>query len=132
MFDLICGTSTGGLLAIALGIYQLSHSGNNDNKLILGLGKKTLAECEELYTAVGGRVFVPKSLQLFGKAKYSGTTLESVLKEQFQEARMDDARTGPKVRQTTSPKTLFKLHLGLCCRDGNINHTIFSLFNPQL
>ncbi|XP_077219901.1 phospholipase A I-like protein isoform X2 [Tasmannia lanceolata] len=46
MFDLICGTSTGGMLAIALGIKQM-----------------TLDECEEIYKELGKLVFaepVPK------------------------------------------------------------------------
>lgn len=36
MFDLICGTSTGGMLAVALGIKRM-----------------TLDECEEIYTKLG-------------------------------------------------------------------------------
>ncbi|RZC50554.1 hypothetical protein C5167_018993 [Papaver somniferum] len=40
MFDLICGTSTGGMLAVALGIKQM-----------------TLDECEEIYKNLGKRVF---------------------------------------------------------------------------
>ncbi|KAI3870576.1 hypothetical protein MKX03_022769 [Papaver bracteatum] len=40
MFDLICGTSTGGMLAVALGIKQMS-----------------LDECEEIYKKLGKRVF---------------------------------------------------------------------------
>ncbi|KAH7298485.1 hypothetical protein KP509_25G046000 [Ceratopteris richardii] len=40
MFDLICGTSTGGMLAVALGIKQM-----------------TLDECEEIYTKLGKLVF---------------------------------------------------------------------------
>lgn len=36
MFDLICGTSTGGMLAMALGIKQM-----------------TLDQCEEIYTKLG-------------------------------------------------------------------------------
>lgn len=36
LFDLICGTSTGGMLAVALGIKQLS-----------------LHECEEIYKTLG-------------------------------------------------------------------------------
>ncbi|VAH45274.1 unnamed protein product [Triticum turgidum subsp. durum] len=46
MFDLICGTSTGGMLAMALGIKQMS-----------------LDQCEEIYTKLGKLVFaepVPK------------------------------------------------------------------------
>ncbi|KAL5197613.1 hypothetical protein ABZP36_001125 [Zizania latifolia] len=46
MFDLICGTSTGGMLAMALGIKQM-----------------TLDQCEEIYTKLGKLVFaepVPK------------------------------------------------------------------------
>uniref|UniRef100_J3MLE4 Patatin n=2 Tax=Oryza brachyantha TaxID=4533 RepID=J3MLE4_ORYBR len=40
MFDLICGTSTGGMLAMALGIKQM-----------------TLDQCEEIYTKLGKLVF---------------------------------------------------------------------------
>ncbi|MCO5598027.1 hypothetical protein L7F22_052116 [Adiantum nelumboides] len=40
MFDLICGTSTGGMLAVALGIKRM-----------------TLDECEEIYTKLGKLVF---------------------------------------------------------------------------
>lgn len=36
MFDLICGTSTGGMLAIALGVKQM-----------------TLEQCEEIYKKLG-------------------------------------------------------------------------------
>ncbi|ONM24105.1 Phospholipase A I [Zea mays] len=46
MFDLICGTSTGGMLAMALGIKQM-----------------TLDQCEEIYTKLGKLVFtepIPK------------------------------------------------------------------------
>ncbi|KAF6175780.1 hypothetical protein GIB67_035907 [Kingdonia uniflora] len=46
MFDIICGTSTGGMLAVALGIKQM-----------------TLEECEEIYKKLGKLVFaepVPK------------------------------------------------------------------------
>eukprot|EP00250_Pteridium_aquilinum_P010694 c19570_g1_i2 orf=492-3833(-) len=46
MFDLICGTSTGGMLAVALGIKRM-----------------TLDECEEIYTKLGKLVFaeqIPK------------------------------------------------------------------------
>ncbi|BAH93955.1 Os07g0520900, partial [Oryza sativa Japonica Group] len=40
MFDLICGTSTGGMLAMALGVKQM-----------------TLDQCEEIYTKLGKLVF---------------------------------------------------------------------------
>lgn len=40
MFDLICGTSTGGMLAMALGIKQM-----------------TLDQCEEIYTKLGASLF---------------------------------------------------------------------------
>ncbi|KAM3385255.1 hypothetical protein ACQJBY_009278 [Aegilops geniculata] len=55
MFDLICGTSTGGMLAMALGIKQMS-----------------LDQCEEIYTKLGKLVFaepVPKDESATWKEK---------------------------------------------------------------
>ncbi|CAM0906077.1 unnamed protein product [Alopecurus aequalis] len=55
MFDLICGTSTGGMLAMALGIKQMS-----------------MDQCEEIYTKLGKLVFaepVPKDESATWKEK---------------------------------------------------------------
>ena len=48
MFDLICGTSTGGMLAMALGIKQMN-----------------MDQCEEIYTKLGEYLLVLHALLLF-------------------------------------------------------------------
>ena len=48
MFDLICGTSTGGMLAMALGIKQMN-----------------MDQCEEIYTKLGEYLLVLHVLLLF-------------------------------------------------------------------
>jgi patatin-like phospholipase/acyl hydrolase len=69
-FDLICGTSTGGLIAILVG----------------RLGK-TLAECEELFRNLGSEIFsgnaVSRTARLVLKgAKHASEGLEGVIEEQ--------------------------------------------------
>lgn len=67
LFDVICGTSTGGILALGLGIKQVS-----------------LQLCEEKYSTMGTSIFKKGILsnfrQLIGE-KHSTTALEKILKE---------------------------------------------------
>lgn len=72
-FDLIAGTSTGGILAIGLG---------------LGYSPK---EMVEFYVACGPQIFKRGSLGLFG-TKYPATQLSSVLKAKFGERTFGESK----------------------------------------
>lgn len=64
VFDIICGTSTGGLIAILLGCLKLSI-------------KEAIKEYEQLSKEVFG---TPRSLML-RKSRYSSSNLERIIKE---------------------------------------------------
>lgn len=78
-FDLIVGTSTGGIIALGLG---------------LGLSP---AEIVGFYTDRGPEIFAgnryAKLVRRFGRAKYSPTPLESALRDVFGQRRLGESRT---------------------------------------
>jgi patatin-like phospholipase/acyl hydrolase len=76
-FDLIAGTSTGGILALALG---------------LGIPAEDIVP---LYEKLGATVFAPRSLpwlQKWWRNKYSGKSLEDTLKETFGDKILGDSQ----------------------------------------
>ncbi|KAK4534532.1 hypothetical protein CDCA_CDCA02G0557 [Cyanidium caldarium] len=85
LFDLIGGTSTGGILAIALGVAQ-----------------RSLDECEQLYRDVSGKVFVAPSNRaghwfgvgklLLSRGYYDSAALESLLRSLAGDATLIDSR----------------------------------------
>lgn len=96
LFDLIVGTSTGGIIALAL------------SRPSLGSIKKVV----ELYTNKGNEIFSnPKSfLSIFFKPKYNAIALENAMKDYFSNTKLGEADT--KVMVTyydmflNKPKTL--------------------------
>jgi uncharacterized protein len=76
-FDMIAGTSTGGIIALALG---------------LGM---TAAEILKLYCDNAERIFPPKfglRLRAIFRSKYTNSVLREVLEEIFQDRRLGDSR----------------------------------------
>jgi len=72
LYDLICGTNTGGILAYLLGVLKLS-----------------LDDCEELYKKLGEEVFdISWHAKLVNgvseKAKFSGEKMEKLIQEELQ------------------------------------------------
>ena len=75
-FDLICGTSTGGIIAIGLA---------------LGMSAKDMLN---LYVEHGKEIFSHKWIRLFTKGRfYDQTVLKKYLQEAYGVARLDDCRT---------------------------------------
>lgn len=106
LFDLIAGTSTGGILALALTVPGLK-----------GSPKYSAEEIIDLYVKRGTEIFPRPTLRrqrflrnLFGP-KYSQRGLESVLQDYFEDARMDEALTDvmiPGYNIDTSTSWFFK------------------------
>ncbi len=88
LFDLIAGTSTGGILAVGL----VKPDG-------AGRPQYSVSELEQLYEREGPRIFARPfwhsvvSLGSLGDEKYASDGIESVLREYFGEARLKDAVT---------------------------------------
>ncbi len=85
MFDLVAGTSTGGI--IALGVVKPGANGKID---------KSAADIVNIYRQTGTKIFPRTFLQglhlgLIRGAKYSAAGLESVVKDQFGDTRLKDA-----------------------------------------
>lgn len=82
-FDLIAGTSTGGIIACAL-----SYKEN-------GVNKYNLSEIREIYEKNGGVIFPTKNLNFGGffGPKYSAGGLETTLEQYFKEATLQDCKT---------------------------------------
>lgn len=88
LFDLIAGTSTGGILALAL---ALRGEG--------GSPKYTAEDLIDLYVKGGEEIFPPgkfpgqRFLRNLANPKYSAKGLERILKDRFRQAKMGDALT---------------------------------------
>lgn len=85
LFDLVSGTSTGGI--IALGLVKPGPDGKVE---------KSATDIVNIYVQTGTRIFPQTFLQglhvgLIRGAKYDAAGLESVLKDQFGDARLKDA-----------------------------------------
>ncbi|MEO1019812.1 MAG: patatin-like phospholipase family protein [Pseudomonadota bacterium] len=138
MFDLVAGTSAGGILALGLTVPDAN-----------GQARYTPHDLKHLYAARGGEIFPPsrygwmRTLRQVMRHKYDETGLETILDEILGEARISDAvtdlvvtsydtvrrtphyfrkpdlRTGPSApdflmrdaaRATTAAPTYFKAH----------------------
>ncbi|HLZ29075.1 MAG TPA: patatin-like phospholipase family protein [Chloroflexota bacterium] len=87
LFDLVSGTSTGGI--IALGLVKPGPDGKV---------QKSAADIVNIYVQTGSRIFPQTFLQglhvgLVRGAKYDAAGLESVLKDQFGDTRLKEALT---------------------------------------
>ncbi len=97
LFDLIAGTSTGGILA--LGLVKPNQDGSPHYSAMDLVG---------LYESNGSRIFSRSllhrvlALGRFSKAKYSTTGLEKVLQEYFGETMLSEALTGLVVPSVVS------------------------------
>lgn len=82
MFDFICGTSTGGILALALGKLKMSA-----------------ADCVALYKELPLKIFAYRSLLSVGldKAMYDEMVLEKFLKEKLGSTALTENTSEPKV-----------------------------------
>lgn len=102
-FDLICGTSTGGLIALALSI------------------EKNAEEIVNIYKDKANIIFPKNPLinlkQLFCKGKYSNDGLNEVLNEIFDNNRLEDAKTSlciPTVDLNNCKPWVFKTNHNRC------------------
>jgi len=88
LFDYISGTSTGGILALGLGLKRPNQA-----------KPYTAAELSSLYTAEGGRIFSRSLLHRIGALenlngpKYPEDGVDEVLRKYFAGMRLRDART---------------------------------------
>jgi len=83
LFDMICGTSTGGILAVATGILR-----------------KNSEECCQLYKDLATRVFSPLSTvqRVLGGTLYSSQLLEGILLKECGSQRLQSDPNTPRVR----------------------------------
>ncbi len=81
MFDVLCGTSTGGILALALAELKMRAS-----------------DCVQLYLDLAHTVFAKKSIIdiLMDKPMYNENGLENILTEKFKQSILQDSHL-PKV-----------------------------------
>jgi uncharacterized protein len=108
-FDMICGTSTGGLIALALGI------------------KIPAIEISKIYSEKGELIFPKRSKiesifrQTFWKGKYSDKPLQMVLQDVFKNAKVKDLRNLvciPSYSVTDARPWIFKRDHGELYRDN--------------
>lgn len=108
-FDMICGTSTGGLIALALGL------------------KIPTPEISKIYLEKGKLIFPKRSKlegiirQTFWNGKYSDEQLKVVLQEVFQEAKVKDLQNLvciPSYSVTDARPWIFKRDHGELYRDN--------------
>ncbi|MBL7767501.1 MAG: patatin-like phospholipase family protein [Flavipsychrobacter sp.] len=108
-FDMICGTSTGGLIALALGL------------------KIPTPEISKIYIDQGGTIFPRRTKiggiirQTFWRGKYSDAPLREVLQNVFKEARVKDLKNLvciPSYSLTDARPWIFKRDHGELNRDN--------------
>lgn len=109
-FDMICGTSTGGLIALALGL------------------KIPATSISKIYTEKGQKIFPKRSKwggiirQTFWGGKYSDNPLKEVLKEVFGESKIKDLNNLvciPSYSLTDARPWIFKRDHNHLYRDNN-------------
>lgn len=85
IFDLICGTSTGGIIALILGRLQV-----------------TVQEAIKIYSDVSSQIFgKPKAKAHPSEGKFSATNLENILKEtiqKFGEPKEGNGKADPEMK----------------------------------
>lgn len=103
IFDLIVGTSTGGILALGLG---------------LGVPAATL---EDFYNVDGPTIFKRRVLHYFGllKSRYDGDVLEKVLAHSFDNAYLRNCLT--KVMVTLSDVSTRRARFAKSWKDGSVS-----------
>jgi patatin-like phospholipase/acyl hydrolase len=115
-FDLICGTSTGGLIALALSL------------------KIPAAEISKLYLEKGAIIFPHRGKwrQYFWKGKYSDEPLRKVLQELFGDRTLSESNNLlciPSYSITDARPVVFKFdhREGNLCRDNKANYVDIAL-----